>query len=740
MTQRNLGRLGNYELVRTIGQGGFATVYLGRHIHLKSYAAVKVLKVTTEAELFKKEAQTIMDLAHPNIVRVLDFDVDQDDDTAFIVMDYAPYGSLLAQYKFGTIVPVDAVLSYVNQAAAALQYAHDHRIIHRDVKPSNLLVGKQRAIWLSDFGIALAAVSTRNTRTQDAMGTVAYMAPEQIKGKPRPASDQYALAVSVYEWLAGRRPFRGTLGEITAQHLSSVPPSLRTYNPDISPEVEAVVLQALAKEPLERFSRIEEFAAALEDAAGVRPRPAARESFTTEVMSPTGTRDTVILTAQQRDNDPRSSRSAPSMRTVRQGQSSRGLASVGTVREEEEQVAGRSRVSARQPNRRPPRLSRRSILIALGVVGVGGASSLVFAALHSGPQPSQTLVQPHPTATAGPQRPTAAAPTQQPTPTPTTAPQQPTPTPQPEPTPAQPLEPAGTTLVTYTGHSDLVFAVAWSPDGTRLASGGQDKTVQIWDTQGANLSTGSGHANSITFVSWSPDSTRVATASEDHTIRVWDVKSGNTLFTCQGHTDTIHSVAWSPHGTRLASGSVDKTVRLWDATNGNQVAIYQNHTTQVWDVAWSPDGTRVASASGDDKAAVKENTVKIWNVSTGETTITYTGHNGEVIYISWSPDGRFIASGSSDKTVQVWNVATATTQLTYRGHSNLVFGVAWSPNGMHVASASIDTTAQVWDPITGTTQLTYRGHSSVVFGVAWSPDGTRVASASQDKTVQVWQA
>lgn len=335
MTQGFLQQLGNYKLVRVIGQGGFATVYLGRHVHLKSYAAVKVLKVNAEEDLFRQEAQTIMDLAHPHIIRVLDFGIQ--DDATFIIMEYAPYGSLQTQYRLGIIVPLDGVISYVKQAASALQYAHDHRIIHRDVKPSNLLVGKQRAILLSDFGIALLAESSRNTRTRDAAGTVAYTAPEQMRGRPRPASDQYALAVTVYEWLCGTRPFRGTLAEITAQHLSSPPPPLRSHNPDISREVEDVVLQALAKDPRERFPSIQEFSDALEDAAGVQPRLASRESFTTQNML-NAAPDTVVLPA----SDIRSRGGIPSERTQLQGQSSRGLASVRTIIGEEPE-AERSR-------------------------------------------------------------------------------------------------------------------------------------------------------------------------------------------------------------------------------------------------------------------------------------------------------------------------------------------------------------------------------------------------------------
>ncbi|GAC1406456.1 MAG: serine/threonine-protein kinase [Ktedonobacteraceae bacterium] len=732
MTQQGQGflqQLGNYKLVRVIGQGGFATVYLGKHVHLKaSYAAVKVLKVEAQVDLFKKEAQTIMELAHPNIMRVLDFGIQ--DDITFIIMEYAPYGSLQSQYKLGTIVPIDAVLSYVNQAAAALQYAHDHRIIHRDVKPSNLLIGKQQAVLLSDFGIALLAESSRS-HTRDAAGTIAYIAPEQIRGKPRAASDQYALAVTVYEWLCGKRPFRGTLAEITVQHLSSPPPSLRSHNPKISVDVEDVVLQALAKDPMQRFPSIQQFASALEHAAGVRPRSLSQESFTTQNMV-RSTRDTVVLPVER---DSRPSREIAGMPT-RLDQSSRGLASVRTI-VGEEPGAGQSRMSARQPGRRPPLLPRRTILIGLTAIGVGGIASLAFAALHSSPPTSQTLVRP--TSAAQPSAPGAVA-TKAPIPTPQSTPN-PTPAPQPtlDPAPTADLTPAGTLFVTYRGHAATVDTVAWSPDGTRLASGSADNTVQIWDAEGGNLNIYSGHTKSVDYVAWSPDGRRVVSASDDKTAKIWNANGANIL-TLTGHTDNVHCAAFSPHGTRIASGSGDTTVKLWDAANGNLLATYSDHTATVWVVAWSPDGTRVGSAAGNAHATIPDNTIKIWNVNTGITTLTYSGHTSTAIYLAWSPDGRRIASGSVDNTVQVWDAITGTTLLTYRGHNNTVYGVAWSPDGKRIASGSVDNTVQIWDATSGNTQYTYRGHTSTVFGLAWSPDGSRIASASSDKTVQVWHA
>ncbi len=184
-------QLGNYSLIRLLGEGGFAEVYLGEHIHLGTQAAIKVLHTqltNNDVESFRTEAHTIAHLVHPHIVRVLKFRIESK--TPFLVMDYAVGGTLREQHPKGTILPVATIVSYVRQVADALQYAHDEKLVHRDIKPENMLLDRHHNVLLSDFGIALVAQSSRYQSTQDVIGTVTYMSPEQIQGKPHPASDQ----------------------------------------------------------------------------------------------------------------------------------------------------------------------------------------------------------------------------------------------------------------------------------------------------------------------------------------------------------------------------------------------------------------------------------------------------------------------------------------------------------------------------------------------------------------------
>ena len=368
MTNRVGQQLGYYQLISHLGEGGFAEVYLGEHVHLGTQAAIKVLHTQLardDMEQFRTEARTIAHLEHPHIVRILDFGVE--DKTPFLVMSYAPNGTLRERHSRGERVPLPTIVSYVKQIADALQYAHDEKLIHRDVKPGNMLLGRRNEILLSDFGIATVAQSSRYQSTQDVVGTVAYMAPEQIQGKPRPTSDQYSLGIVVYEWLSGSRPFHGSFTELCTQHMFAPLPSLHEKNLGIPSEVEQVVQIALAKDPHQRFGSVQAFANALDHAY--------------------------------------------------------------------------------QPE--------QSIT------------------LHSPPPPA------------------------------------------PKPTPPPAI------LSTYQGHSSVVYVVAWSPDGKQLASAGNDRTVQIWNsTTGKRIVTYRGYSDSISALTWSLDGSCIA-FSPGKTVQIW---------------------------------------------------------------------------------------------------------------------------------------------------------------------------------------------------------------------------
>ncbi|HEY4037015.1 MAG TPA: serine/threonine-protein kinase [Ktedonobacteraceae bacterium] len=267
--ERRLGeQVGNYRLTGWLGRGAFADVYLGEHIYLKRQSAIKMLHVhlpEKAVKAFLNEACTIARLDHPHIVRVLDYGVENG--TPFLVMDYAPNGSLRQRFPEGMRVPLEQIVPLVQQMASALDYAHQQQLIHRDVKPENILLGAQDQALLSDFGLVLVAQSMHTQAATAITGTILYMAPEMLEGKVHFASDQYALGIMTYQWLCGECPFTGSTIQIGTQHVLAPPPSLCERVLGLSPSMEQVVFRALAKDRAQRYENVTAFANALRDAS-----------------------------------------------------------------------------------------------------------------------------------------------------------------------------------------------------------------------------------------------------------------------------------------------------------------------------------------------------------------------------------------------------------------------------------------------------------------------------------------
>jgi WD40 repeat protein/serine/threonine protein kinase len=690
--------LGNYHLTRLLGQGGFAEVYLGEHTHLGTMVAVKVLYTRVSDEgvaLFQQEARLLASLKHPHIVRVFDFGIDGR--TPYLVMDYAPNGTLRARHPKGTILPVNIVVSYIKQITEALQYAHDCKVVHRDIKPENMLIGEHGEILLADFGIALIAQSSHSQSAKDLAGTIAYMAPEQIHAHPRPASDQYSLGIVAYEWLCGIRPFNGSFTEVAVKHSVTSPPLLREHLSTISPDVEQVILTALAKQPEERFASVRAFAIALEQASqGILPtKPLRPVGIASPVPTPPLPLDTIMSPPLAATMPPPSNQ--PPVPSVATPPASSGPMMPTSV----------SRTPFTLPNPLAPERTTSRPTVSRRAILIGGAGVATIVMVGTG---IFAIVQQHgPVDVVAP--PNRTIPSQTPTVIPHYRP------------------------FTYRGHSDKVRGVIWSPDGLQIASGSWDNTVQVWKAiDGSKVLTYGGHTDSVWSVAWSPDGKWIASASRDNTVQVWSASDGNKVLTYAGHSsDDVNTVAWSPDGRHIASGSDDETVQVWNASDGSLVYTYKGHTELIWSVTWSPDGKWIASASRD-------NTVQVWKATGGNKVFTYRGHNGAVKAVAWSPDGKHVVSGSDDKTAQVWNPNDGGSNvLTYRGHTNTVWSVAWSPDGKQVASGSLDNTVQVWNASDENTVFTYPGHTDLVGSVAWSPYGKWIASGSADKTVQVWQ-
>ncbi len=294
----------------------------------------------------------------------------------------------------------------------------------------------------------------------------------------------------------------------------------------------------------------------------------------------------------------------------------------------------------------------------------------------------------------------------------------------------------GRAVRVLSGHADSIWGVAFSPDGTQLATASGDRTTRIWDLiTGTTRATLEGHAGVVWGVAFSPDGTQLATASGDRTTRIWDLATGTVHATLEGHTSAVEGVAFSPDGTQLATASGDSTVRIWDLTTGTPAAraAMEGHTDTVYAVAFSPDGTQLATTSGDS-------TVRIWDLASAATRATLEGHADTVYAVAFSPDGTQLATTSSDSTTRIWDLATGTVHATLEGHTSAVEGVAFSPDGTQLATASDDSTVRIWDLTTGTpaARAAMEGHTDTVYAVAFSPDGTQLATTSTDGTARIW--
>jgi WD40 repeat protein len=717
-----------------LGWGSFANVYLGEHLYLKRQVAIKVLRTrlgNEDTESFLTEARTIADLEHPHIVRV--FDCGIDNGTPFLIMSYAPNGTLRKRHPEGIPLAPTVILPYVKQVAAALQYAHDRKLIHRDVKPANMLLSQNNEVWLSDFGLVLIAQSTISHVTKDDSGTPTYMAPEQFMGKLRPASDQYALGIVVYEWLCGELPFHGSRYELFSQHNNATPPPMHEKVPAISPAVETVVLKALEKDPYKRFANVKDFAAALEQACKAEPYLLPPSAFDLWSPSPLEERP-IIAPAAPALISPYTSTPTPHI-AGEHTLPARAVPSPEALPTPDPIARYKDANSSINPNSRwpgPPvtpvpgilapsqaqgepgrKFSRRAVVVGLiGAVVVvsSGAGVLMWEQASKGSTNAQSPTPAHPLKKQGP-----------------TA------------THTSSSSSVGVTIYTYRKHTDGVRAALWSPNGQFIASASLDKTVHVWNaTTGKDiLPPYSRHSKPLKTVAWSPNGHYIASGGEDKTVHVWNAATGNDLpfSPYKGHSETVRNVTWSPRGQFIASASEDHTVQVWNGNTGDLRVTYRGHSFFVISAAWSPDGKYIASASFDK-------TVQVWDASTGGIPVKYLRHASEVRAVAWSLDGRFIASGGNDDTVHLWEATTGHLIRLFKGHTGFVQSIAWSPDGKYIASGSFDTTVRIWNAATGENVFTYHHHSSQVWSVAWSPHGRFIASGAinNDNTVQIWQA
>ncbi|MBD2460341.1 hypothetical protein H6G89_04720 [Oscillatoria sp. FACHB-1407] len=284
----------------------------------------------------------------------------------------------------------------------------------------------------------------------------------------------------------------------------------------------------------------------------------------------------------------------------------------------------------------------------------------------------------------------------------------------------------------FTQPCSEIYTVAFSPDGTRLATGEADGNIRLWNVaDGQLLLTLESYSNLIWSISFHPNGSQLASSSTDHIVRIWDIETGQCIRTFEGHTSLVWGVAWSPDGHSLASGSEDSTIRLWNVHTRACLITLQGHTDIVWAVTWSSDGQMLASASADK-------TIRLWDVKTGSTIRILQGHSQAVNAIHFSPDGQRLASCSEDKTVRLWDVRTGALLKTLHDFRGQVRDVQFSPDGHLLAGSGDDCMVRLWDAKTGQLVRSIQGHANSVTSVYFNRDSTVLASSSEDHTVKLW--
>jgi WD40 repeat protein/serine/threonine protein kinase len=760
------GTLGDFRILREVGRGGMAVVYEAEQISLGRRVALKVLPFAAamdarQLQRFKNEAQAAAHLQHQNIVPVhyvgcergvhfyaMQFIEGQT--LAAVIRDlrrlaalqpaageppagvvtglitelasgrWAPHASrgspdsaadgppaagapstvdmpaatpaaetttaatLSTQHSTKSPAFFRTVANLGVQAAEALEHAHQVGVLHRDIKPANLLVDSSGRLWVTDFGLARLGTDPGLTMTGDLLGTLRYMSPEQALAK-RVTVD---ARTDIY-----------SLG-VTLYELLALEPA---YNGRSREEV----LRQIAFEepcPLRRLNKA---------------APAELETIVLKAMGKNP--EDRYATAQELADDLRRYLEDKPIRAKRP-----------SLRQRAAKWARRHKTVVRAA----------VVVLLLAVVALAVSTVFIWRANESLDQAlKRERLNSYYQRIALAEREWSAnnlARMQQLL----------------DECPAELrgwewhyLKRLRLENLPPLTHCSAVLSVAFSPDGRRIASGGQDGTVKVWDaTTGREVHSFQAHQNNVYGVAFSPDGRRFATASWDGSVKVWDAETGHEQFTLfQDPQARAYSVAFGPDGRWVAAGigignpPLPGEVKIWDATTGQEFLSLGGHTGFVTCVAFSPDGQRLASASADT-------TVKVWDAQTGREILTFRGHNRRIDSVAFSPDGKRLASATSgfrtkaDGEVKIWDAQTGQEALTVRGHIGWINCVAFTPDGRRLASAGLDGNVKLWDLTTGQEALTLRGHNGAVRGVAFSRDGYRLVSAGIDRTVRVWNA
>ncbi|WP_198318692.1 WD40 repeat domain-containing serine/threonine protein kinase [Pseudofrankia inefficax] len=742
-------QLGPYTLLGRLGHGGMGTVYLGRRAAAETGAAdpatggnsvtepatagpllaIKVIRpeLATVAEFrerFAREARAAQSVHNAYTAAVLDVNITGS--RPYLVTEYVDGPTLSDRIRRNGPLPAAQLEWLAGAVADALRAIHAAGVIHRDLKPGNILLSPFGARVI-DFGIA-RALDTTTMATQSAIGTPAFMAPEQV------LNEGVTSAVDIHAWGAvlvfaatGNAPFAGdTIPKVMRQVLE-VTPDLTSLPGTLRP----LAARALAKDPAARPT-----AAELGDAVRQihTPPPTPTSEMSTYSPDRTATRAQPPVTGPPPTPRPASATASPpaprpATHDGPRGDtgSSTGMSEAGTHLADP--GPGRQAVPANVTDQdpgpwpRPRRQRRRAVLAAgLAVVVVLAGAVTAFALQGSGGD-------------GGGEPATSVSGT---------------------PSSSGNFRALGDRL---TDAKDQVWGVATTPDGSTLAAASQNGTVTLWDISRpakprALPSLSTGDTTGMMAAAFAPGGRTLASGSRNGTVQLWDVSNpgaarrlGAPIVAAGG--GPAWSVGFAPVGNLLASGDGNGTVRVWNVSSPQAPVMagqpFHFDGGQVWSVAFSPDGSILATAGQDGS-------VGLWDVSNPQAqpqplgTLPVQSGNGvkAVESLAFTPDGHTLITGSIDHAVRLWDITVPSVPrlLAAPSQPNQVWAVALTLDGRVLATAGADRTIRFWDisdptaPRPVGTPLT--GHTDTITKLAFTPDGHTLVSGSRDKTVRLW--
>lgn len=691
--------LGGVTIVRLLGSGGMGCVYEARQHAPARSVAVKVMRdgavSPTQLRRFEYEAEVLGRLEHPGIARVYLVGTARVGPVTvpYIVMELVPEARIVTRFCAESGWAARPRLELMRRICAAVAHGHQKGVIHRDLKPGNILVDAAGTAKVIDFGVARStteehAPHTMLTDVGQVVGTLHYMSPEQLGGRCGDVdarSDVHALGLVLYELLVGSRPYdlRGRSPLEAAQMIVAAEPPImaavaeavrsdRSISRDDARSLGAVVARCLEKRPEDRYQTAADVEAELGRWLAGEP-VVARPPGLGRAVGRLARRHRVAATA-----------AAGVLLAV-------VLAVVGigafALRAERSAAAARAQLYRATVLLAADARDRGAIDEAARLVGVAGELPLSDEA--SRPFELTCL--------------TAS------------------------------LDESAAVLARHEGS---VRATAWSPDGTLVAAATATGAVRLVPSgvaaprsaRGAAVL--AGHGREVWCLAWSPDGRRLATASADESTKIWDVATGTELHCLRGHGGTVYGVAFSPDGKRLATGGRDGTARIWNADTAAQELVVGGTAGTVYAVCFSPDGAVLATAS-------KDGAVRLWDAATAALQDTLVGPQAWAFSVCFSPAGDRLASAAQDGAVRIWDVGRSRVEAVLR-HPFKANAAAFVDGGRHIVTVTDDCLVRWWDVDTQTEIARRHGHAGGIWSIAAAPDGRWLATGADDATVRLW--